>query len=303
MEKIAKRIFFLGKGGVGKSTSAALTAIALSKKGFKVLLVSLDPAHNQSDIFEKKFGEKPVSVNENLKVSETDVSKWTEKYLNEIRNQVKRSYSYLTAFNLENYFDILKYSPGIDEYSLLLAYKELTGNLKNTDFIVFDMPPTAVTLKFLLLPDLSLKWVENLLELRKKILEKKEIISKVKFGKKEIETDKISSKLNRQIESYGKIKAEFRDKKITVLNLVMNTDKLSFSESKLITEKLNEYNLKIDNIFLNKAKTDFDLSFISKEFPDTGFQILPESKEQLTGYGTLVRYLNSIDIFKIIDKL
>ncbi|MBW2538642.1 MAG: AAA family ATPase [Deltaproteobacteria bacterium] len=57
-------IFFVGKGGVGKSTSAALNAVFLAQKGFRVLIVSLDPAHNQSDIFQMNRirSKKPIPI-------------------------------------------------------------------------------------------------------------------------------------------------------------------------------------------------------------------------------------------------
>jgi len=229
MGKETKNIFFLGKGGVGKSTSSALTALHLAEKGKKVYLVSLDPAHNQSDIFEKKFSGKPVKIHKNLSISEVEIAFWVKKYLSDIQFQIKRSYSYLTAFNLENYLDIIKYSPGIEEYAMLLAYKNIQEKAKDEDYIIFDMPPTALTLKFLTLPHLSLLWLDNLLNLRNKIIEKRKIITKVKLGKKEIETDKIRNKLFQQIEEYKKLKIIFEDSDKTQLNLVMNTDKLSFS--------------------------------------------------------------------------
>lgn len=297
MDKKVKNIFFLGKGGVGKSTSSALTSLHLAQKGYKTLLVSMDPAHNQSDIFETKFSEKFVKINDNLAAKEVEISRWVNKYLEEIQSQVKRTYSYLTAFNLENYLDILKFSPGIEEYALLLAYSSIRKNNPDADYIVFDMPPTALTLKFLTLPDVSLVWLENLLMLRNKILDKKEIISRVKFGKKEIETDKIKNKLTIQIEHYKIIQKVFRDSSKTVLNLVLNTDKLSFSESQLIIKRLDDYNLKISNIFLNKYHKEFDISTIEKTYKNQGLQIFPNSDEPLLGLEALESYLNKLNGF------
>ncbi len=297
MEKATKNIFFLGKGGVGKSTASALTALHLAAAGHKTLLVSLDPAHNQSDIFEKKFSEKNYKINENLYVREVDTEKWIKKYLDDIQFQVKRTYSYLTAFNLENYLDIIQYSPGIEEYALLMAYKSIREKAKNIDYIIFDMPPTALTLKFLALPRLSLLWLNKLMDLRNKIIEKRKIISKVKFGKKEIERDKILNKLTRQIEDYQEIKSVFESSDKTCLNLVMNTDKLSFSESQLITDKLVKFNLQISNIFLNKYFQQFDLEEIKKQYDGCGFQLFPESKIPLLGIPVLTNYLNNLPSF------
>ncbi len=297
MNKATKNIFFLGKGGVGKSTSSALTALHLAETGKKVQLVSLDPAHNQSDIFERKFAEKAIKINENLTVKEVDTDFWVKKYLSDIQFQVKRSYSYLTAFNLENYLDIIKYSPGIEEYALLMAYKNIRKKAKDADYIIFDMPPTALTLKFLSLPQLSLLWLDNLLDLRNKIIEKRQIITKVKFGKKEIETDKIRSKLNEQIKDYREVKTVFEDQNKTYLNLVMNTDKLSFSESELIVRNLSKFNISVKNIFLNKYYSDFDSSEIREKYKQVNIQILPSSKIPLLGVPVLTDYLHSLPSF------
>ena len=66
-----------GKGGVGKSTSAALNAVFLAQKGFRVLIVSLDPAHNQSDIFQMKFSDKALKIASDISAIEVDQDKPT----------------------------------------------------------------------------------------------------------------------------------------------------------------------------------------------------------------------------------
>ncbi len=293
----SKNIFFLGKGGVGKSTSAALTALHLSQNGHKTLLVSMDSAHNQSDIFERSFSEKPVPVNDYLSVIEVNTSKQIDKYLADIQDQVKRTYSYLTAFNLEKYFDVLKFSPGIEEHALLLAFQNIRKTASDTAYLIFDMPPTALTLKFFMLPDLFLIWLQNLLDLRQKILEKKAIVSRVKFGKKELETDKIKSKLQQQIADYEQLRNLFKDPQQTVLNLVMNTDKLSFNESKLIVEKLYKFQIPVSNVFLNKYYNGFDVSAIQNLYTGAGLQILPHHNIELTGQENLSAYLEQLDDF------
>ena len=297
MNKATKNIFFLGKGGVGKSTTSAITALYLSERGKNVQLVSMDPAHNQSDIFEKSFGEKAVKVNDHLMVKEVDLNKWVKKYLSDIQFQVKKSYSYLTAFNLEHYLDLIKYSPGIEEYAMLMAYKDICKKAKGVDYIIFDMPPTALTLKFMTLPQTSLLWLEKLMELRNKIIEKRKIISKIKFGNKEIETDKIRNKLTEQIKDYKEIEQVFKNPDKTLLNLVMNPDKLSFSESILIVEHLKKFNIPIQNLFLNKYNNQFDISHIQKQFSDTNLQLLPESNKPLIGVSELINYINKLATF------
>ncbi|MGD9306070.1 MAG: ArsA family ATPase, partial [Desulfobacterales bacterium] len=135
-------LFFIGKGGVGKSTTSALTSVHLASHPYKTLLVSMDPAHNQRDIFDQNFSEKPQRVSENLMVKEVDTDFWIENYLKETTDQIKETYKYESAFNLQNYFNVLQFSPGLEEYALLLAFEDTLKKYGDQDFIVFDMAPT-----------------------------------------------------------------------------------------------------------------------------------------------------------------
>ena len=141
-------LFFIGKGGVGKSTTSALTSVHLASHPHKTLLVSMDPAHNQRDIFDQNFSEKPMHVSEHLMVKEVDTDFWIEKYLKETTDQIKETYKYESAFNLQNYFNVLQFSPGLEEYALLLAFEDTLKKYGDQDFIVLDMAPTALTLRF-----------------------------------------------------------------------------------------------------------------------------------------------------------
>ncbi len=293
----AKSLFFLGKGGVGKSTSSALMALYLAQNGFKTRLVSMDPAHNQGDIFERKLSDKFVKLRDNLWAKEVSIDRGVKDYLAGIQAQVKRSYSYLTAFNLEHYLNILKFSPGIEEYALMMAYQNIRKEADDVDYIVFDMPPTALTLKFFTLPDVSLLWLKNLLMLRNKIIEKKEIIARVKLGKKEIDTDKIRSNLEKQIAEYESIKKVFADQTTTSLNLVVNPDKLSFSESQLIMNKLLDYDISISKLFLNKWKEGAIVPELPHQFKSGEIQKFPASESPLLGINELTQYLQRIADF------
>ncbi|MGD8901849.1 MAG: ArsA family ATPase, partial [Desulfobacterales bacterium] len=136
--------FFIGKGGVGKSTTSAVTAIQFARNARDTLLVSMDPAHNQCDIFQQNFSEKPKRVADHLEVKEVDVDFWIEKYLKKTEKTIKQTYTYESAFNLQNYFNVLQFSPGLEEYALLLAFENVLHTHGNKDIIMFDMAPTAL---------------------------------------------------------------------------------------------------------------------------------------------------------------
>ena len=172
--------FFLGKGGVGKTTTSAAFALALARSGKKVLIASLDPAHNLGDVLATKLKDTPTGVEENLDALEVDLNAWVQIYLKESRDELSRTYSYNMALNLNSFFDIMKYSPGTEEYAVLWAIEHIRCNLSgNYDLVVFDTPPTALSLRFLAMPAISNMWVAELTKLRERILEKRSTITRI----------------------------------------------------------------------------------------------------------------------------
>jgi arsenite-transporting ATPase len=81
-------IFFGGKGGVGKTTCASAAALAASRMGKRVLLVSTDPAHSTSDIFESRIGSEPTKLLPNLHGMEIDAATETQQYVANVKAQI-----------------------------------------------------------------------------------------------------------------------------------------------------------------------------------------------------------------------
>lgn len=269
--------FFIGKGGVGKSTTSALTAVHLATAGRRTLLVSMDPAHNLRDIFDTPFTEKPCPVARGLTVKEIDTDYWIKRYLKQTRDQIKRTYTYQSAFNLQDHFKILQFSPGLEEYALLLAFENVVHSAENQDAIVFDMAPTALSLRFFSLPAVTLVWLNELLKLRNSINAKKDIISKIKVGRKSIETDRVKEKLNRLIQTHTHLKAHFMSPD-THIHLVMNNDRLSFSEALRIRKRLADIPIGIARLVVNKMGPGETTTDIADAFPRQRLATLPDRK-------------------------
>ncbi len=282
--------FFIGKGGVGKSTTSALTALKLAHTGHDVLLVSMDPAHNQRDIFQEPFSEKPKQVTPLLSIKEIDTDYWIKTYLKETESQLKKMYSYQGAFNIQNYYHVLKYSPGLEEYAMLLAFENTLQTAADINTIVFDMPPTALTLRFFSLPFITLVWLQELLQLRKTIYEKKEIISKIKLGHKSIEQDKVKARLKTLIESHARLRDLFFAE-TTHINLVLNNDPLSLAESVRIQQKLRDVGIKISAIILNKVEENKLTRDIDSTFNGLPIKRFPKSSRDLYGMDSLKAYI------------
>jgi arsenite-transporting ATPase len=161
--------------------------------------------------------------------------------------------------------------------------------------LAFDMPPTALALKFFTLPSLSLIWIEQLLALRKEIIKKRDLITKVKLIKKEIERDKILNKINEMHKDYQNLKAIFEDCDRTHINLVLNPDILSLAESQRIFEALRDINITCSQIINNKVFPDSSCDDIRIAFPDTPVCTCPYSETALIGLSSLERFLGEND--------
>jgi arsenite/tail-anchored protein-transporting ATPase len=293
-------LFFMGKGGVGKSTSAALTSVFLAQKGHRVLLVSLDPAHNQSDIFEKRLFDKPSEMMPGLLAAEIDQDAWIRTYLKDVHRQINKTYAYLTAFNLEKYFDVIKHSPGLEEYALILAFETIRKNYSHFDYLMFDLPPTALSLKFFSLPSLSLVWIEHLLALRREIIEKRELITKIKLLGKEFERDKVLNKIEEQRKQYQAFKEMFEDTAQTHVFLVLNPDKLSHAESLRILNDLKKINIRLYRTIYNKRPANKSCAQIDPAFTGIPMLNFPYSETPLIGIKSLQQFLKANE--EVLEK-
>lgn len=282
-------IFFLGKGGVGKSTMAVLTSLYRAKGGEGILLTSLDPAHNLSHILEKKLSPRPKKVTGGVTALEVDPKRLTRSYLKTIEDDLRRAYSYQTAFNLSGHFNLIRHSPGIEEYALLRAFYGIVQRHNDKDCLIFDMPPTALTLKFFRLPFLSLLWLEEIRSLRMKIKEKKEMITTITMGRKKIEGDRVLGRIEKSMEEYRLICDLFLDAGRTSIRLVMNPDRLSRLESHAIKDELAEMGISISRVALNKCE-DTDTTKDTARYLKLPTVSLPLSCEPLLGLTRLIRY-------------
>lgn len=281
--------FVLGKGGVGKSTISILKAIALSQRGKKVSLISLDQAHNLFDI----IGSDRKLLPKSLKIFEPDIEKFIKQYLQASEQLLQKNYRYLTALNLEHHFKILKQAPGLEEYGLLLAFRHFVDQMKDkTDAFIFDMPPTAIALKFFSLPFVSLVWIEQLLKLRTEILQKKEIISKVKLGKVEIETDAIKKNLEQQLIFYQTMTQLLKNKQQCKIVLVANPDSISLAESNRIKQQLSDLNIEIAEFYLNKYQQQQISGLNVSQVFKGKVRKIPQAEKLLIGVGALLSFLN-----------
>src|SRR5690606_17564811 len=156
MDVLSKSIIFVGgKGGVGKSTSAAAIAWKSAKSGNKTLLISTDPAHNVGDIFNQKIGGKTKAIADNLYALEIDPEIETDNYIKTIKSNIKGTVHCRMMEEVTRQLDTAKASPGAEEETLLdYSIHFVLGKRQNFDKLVFDTAPTGDTMRLLTLPEL-----------------------------------------------------------------------------------------------------------------------------------------------------
>ncbi len=236
-----------------------------------------------------------MDFDENLTILEINLQRWIKQYLAGVERQMQHNFRYLSALNLEKHFQTIRYAPGIEEYALLLAFSDIVSKFSSPDFLIFDMPPTALSLKFFNLPQLSLVWLEKLLLLREEILRKKQMVHKIKFGKKTIESDKISNNLIQQSDYYKQLSLRFENQEQTSVNLVLNPDKLAVNESRLIINHLQKINIKPANLIINKLSDTDNLAFVKEALPAHNILSLLDARFPLTDLTGLNKYLDSAE--------
>ncbi len=275
--------FFLGKGGVGKTTTSAAFALSLARSGKRVLIASLDPAHNLGDVLGVALSDTPRLVEEGLYALEIDLNSWVERYLKESRDEMKAIYSYNLTLNLESFFDIMKYSPGTEEYAMLWAIEHIRCELAGAyDYVVYDTPPTALSLRFLAMPAISNLWIMELTKLRERILKKRSSITRINPESPvasscvDKDDDKVYGKLGSIKRRLAGLASLFG--KESYMAVVLNPDALSVSEGLRIKDELDRIQIPLSGLCLNKrgvSTTSWSLDKRLASSPLFEFDFLP----------------------------
>ncbi|AOV07257.1 ArsA family ATPase [Sporosarcina ureilytica] len=254
MEMLKKDILFVGgKGGVGKSTSAAAIALKSAQEGYKTLLISTDPAHNVGDIFETKIGGKTTEVSKNLYALEIDPELETENYIKSVKENIKGVVKSAMMEEVHRQLDTAKASPGADEAALFdrlinIILEERT----HFDKLIFDTAPTGHTIRLLSLPELMGVWIKGLLEKRRTTNEN---YSRLINDGEPVE-DPIYDVLRVRQARFSKAREILLDELQTGFIFVLNPERLPILETKKAIELLSNYDLQVSTLIVNKVLPD-----------------------------------------------
>jgi arsenite-transporting ATPase len=155
-------IVHTGKGGVGKTSISAATALRCAEMGLKTIVISTDTAHSLGDALEVEIGPEPTLIKENLWAQEVDTRYSMDKYWGKVQ-------TYMAAiFSRQGVEDIVAEEvtilPGLEEGSHLLWINEYFQR-DEYDVLIVDAAPTAETIRLLSLPDVTRWWLERFMRL------------------------------------------------------------------------------------------------------------------------------------------
>jgi arsenite-transporting ATPase len=162
----ARVLIHMGKGGVGKTTVAAATAVRLARQGRRTLVVSTDPAHSLSDVLGHPLGDQPTRVADNLDAEQPQARRRLDAGWHDIAAYLRSLLRWGGASELEA--AELAVLPGLDElFGLLDLHLHATSDAY--DVVVVDCAPTAETLRLLSLPEVLGWYVERLVPLQRTV--------------------------------------------------------------------------------------------------------------------------------------
>lgn len=260
-----RTLIFTGKGGVGKTSVAAATALRAADMGLRTLVMSTDPAHSLADSLdlEGPLGPEPVRITPTLDALEVSIyhdieSNW---------GIVRQHFSQLMAEQgVEGILaDEMSILPGMEEAFPLIRIKK-HKDAGDYDLLVIDCAPTGETLRLLSAPE-SFKWAIGMLRGAEKYLIKPLIrpMSRITPGLNKMvapsEVYEAVDDLFRQMEGVTETLANPLE---TSIRLVMNPEKMVIKESQRALTYLSMYGMTVDMVIVNKIlPTDKDSGYLN----------------------------------------
>ncbi len=258
-----RNIIFTGKGGVGKTSIAAATALKAADMGYKTLIMSTDPAHSLGDSLDVQLGPSPVKVAENLWGQE--VSVFGDLNLN--WDVVREHFAHLMeARGIEGvYAEEMGVLPGMEEL-FSLSYIKRYNEQNEYDLLVVDCAPTGETLRLLSLPE-TFGWFIKMIRNVEKFMVKpviRPLAKKVNKINDFVAPVEVYDKVDNLFSSTEGIIDLLADSSKTTMRLVMNPEKMVIKESMRALTYLNLYGITVDRITINRVMPD--------QSPDPYFQ-------------------------------
>ena len=241
-------ILFTGKGGVGKTSASAATALRSARLGYRTMVVSTDPAHSLSDSFDQLIGPEPVQLAPNLWAQEIDLLHQMSQHWGAVQ-------SYLTTLFAWRGMDGVvaeetSILPGMEELASLLQIGTLAKS-GDYDVIVVDMAPTGATLQLLAFPEMATWYIEKIFPFERTAMKIARPIMR-SVTDMPMPEDDLFKAIEALVRDLSRLEALLTNRDISSVRLVVNPEKMVIKEAQRAFTYLNLYNLAVDAVISNR---------------------------------------------------
>jgi arsenite-transporting ATPase len=242
-------LLFTGKGGVGKTTVAAATAVRAAAGGARTLVMSTDPAHSLGDSFEVEIGSTPTAVADRLWAQQIDAQERLEDNWREIQDYMIQLMNWAGTETIQA--EELTVLPGLDEIFALIDVKtHVEGG--GYDVLVVDCAPTAETLRLLSLPDVMQWYIERIFPVERRIVKTvRPLVSRVTTLP--IAGDRVFDAIERLHRNLDAVKRILTDASMSSVRLVLNLEKMVIAEARRTYTYLGLFGYRVDAVIVNRV--------------------------------------------------
>lgn len=242
-------ILYTGKGGVGKTSVSAATALAAARRGQRVLVMSTDPAHSLSDSFNLPLAGTPTQITERLHGLEIDVNEEFRQHWGAIRDYLSLV---LRSQGLDDLVaEEMTVVPGIEELFSLLKVREFAAS-GLYDVIVLDCAPTGNTMRLLSLPEAVRWYMDRYFSVERRLIKTLRPLAE-KIVRVPLPEDKVFAHIETLYEKVGEVRQILADPKQTTIRLVCNPEKMVIKESQRALTYLSLFGFSVDMVVMNKV--------------------------------------------------
>src|SRR5438132_1677250 len=245
-------LLFTGKGGVGKTTIAAATAVRAAKAGRRTLVMSTDPAHSLADSFDLELGGAARQIAPNLWAEQIDAQERLEANWREIQEYMVSlmNWAGVDAIQAEE----LSVLPGLDEIFSLIDVKRYVDAGEH-DLLVVDCAPTAETLRLLSLPEIMNWYIERIFPVERRVVKTiRPMLSKI--TSLPIAEDRVFGAVERLHRNLEAVRRILNDEKTSSVRLVVNPEKMVIAEARRTYTYLSLFGYRVDSVVVNRIIPD-----------------------------------------------
>jgi len=241
-------VLFTGKGGVGKTSVAAATAVRCAAAGYRTVVMSTDPAHSLGDSFDIELGAEAAKVGDNLWAHEVSS-------LHEMQRHWAKLHEYaVEVFSTQGFDEVLADEvanpPGMDEVASLMWIKHYAQRAEH-DVLIVDCAPTGETLQLLTFPDAAKWWLDKIYPWSRRAMRVARPVLQPMMHMP-LPSDEVYASLKDLLMDLDGMRKVLTDPEITTVRIVLNLEKMVVKEAKRAYTYLSLFGYVTDAVIVNR---------------------------------------------------